>query len=193
MCVLCVLHTLTLKVSIVPSSSWTRQSRSGFGMSVTTVTLPPSQDKHPALSSSLSGDLETHIHTHTDNHKNSVRCFQPVVFQWKHLPQDDTVWWVIYCMGCIGLQWVMRCECEGVTVVCVCVCVIPYYLAWVWTCPFPLPAALPLCVSPPFAGSWMIRMLNIFRVEHAHRQHDDWSETNQALEANHTCTTNAWM
>ncbi len=94
----CVLRTLTLKVSIVPSSSWTRQSRSGFGMSVTTVTLPPSQDKHPALSSSLRGDLETHTNTHTHNHKNSVRCFQTVVFQWKRLPQDDIVWWVIYVL-----------------------------------------------------------------------------------------------
>lgn len=114
----CVLRTLTLKVSIVPSSSWTRQSRSGFGMSVTRVTLPPSQDKRPALSLSPRGDLETH--NHTQPHK-SVRGFQPVVLHRKHLPSgwhcvvsNICAWWSI------RLQWVMHCECEGVTVsVCV--------------------------------------------------------------------------
>lgn len=57
------LRTLTLKVSMVPSSSWTKQSRSGFGMSVTAVTLLPYPDKRPAIDSSPRGDLETHKHT----------------------------------------------------------------------------------------------------------------------------------
>lgn len=67
----CGLHTLTLKVSMVPSSSWTRQSRSGFDISVTTVTLASSQDKHPVLGSLVSRDLDAHTNKHKTTRKQS--------------------------------------------------------------------------------------------------------------------------
>lgn len=88
-------------------------------------------------------------------------CCVPV-----HLPRDDMS--NLRAAGSIGLQWVMQHECEGVTVY---VCIIPYYFGLGLNTSLPSPCCSPCCsprcVSPPHTGSWMIRMLNIFGVEHS--------------------------
>lgn len=150
-----VVRTLTLKVWMVPSSSWTKHSRSGFGMSVTTVTLCPSQDKVPALRSSLRGDLETHTTT------KQCQMFSGCC-QWEHLPWHCVVSNKLYSVAVLHWTvWVMYYECKEWLCVCLCNSLL-----------FGLGLNMPLsshCCSPPvslppFTGNWMVRMLNIFSV-----------------------------
>lgn len=63
-----------------------------------------------------------------------------------------------------GPQWVIHYECEGVTCASVCVrlCNLLLYGLGLNMSLLSLSS-----ISAFFAGSWMIRMLNIFRVEHA--------------------------
>lgn len=109
-----VLRTLTLKVSMVPSSSWTRQSRSGFGMSVTTVTPASLFKTNTPPSPHCWEGTWTHTHIYITTRVSDVSKL--LSFQWRRLIWDDTALWLIHAAGCrFSLKWVMHCECKGVT------------------------------------------------------------------------------